>query len=107
MISSADDALRLLNKWKAEESDIVAMLVGPAFGFSFKGKILLIENSCIQLRSLNSMLVLDFSQAKFLYEEPREAPEPLRKSMEKKYVCELTVVLPSGDRCGFFERKTE
>jgi hypothetical protein len=104
MVLSEEDAFRLLNKWKAEASEILAVLSGGKFGFSCNGRILSIEDSKIQIASPNSKLLLDLSGATYLYEDPREAPDRIRESMESKYVCELTAILPSGEKCGLFEK---
>lgn len=107
MFSSAEDAFSLLNKWKDEQSLIFALFVGSGFSFACKGIILQIEGAHIEIAHTGAKLLLDLTGAKFLYEDPREAPEKIRDTMESKYVCEITAILPTGDRCAFFERKTE
>ena len=104
MISSAGDAFRLLNKWKAEAPEIFAVFTTPDCEFSCKGRLHSIEGSKIQIASPTSSLELDLAGATFVYEDPRESPEQIRESMEIQYVCELKITLLNGDKCGLFEK---
>ena len=101
MISSAEDAIRLLNKWKAESALIRVIFSTTGVGLNLVGIIAEVTDGRVRVLGDACEFFFDLAGATFAYAEPREAPDPSRSSAE--YVCTLEAVLPSGDRCLFAE----
>jgi hypothetical protein len=109
MISSREDALSLLNKWKSEGSMISVLFVGTAeedqarlWGFvtEVTEDSATVSSAKDAFFSLSVRLVGD----NFTYGDPRDAlTREQQLALEAKYVCAFSYQLPSGGRCFFAE----
>ena len=107
MISSREEAMSVLNKWKSESRLIQLLFNGAAI--SVFGFILEVSNKkvIVSVGKPPSPLAMSIEfpdEAVFLYGDFREAATPEEQAaLSRKFVCSLVINFPSGDRCLFAE----
>jgi hypothetical protein len=104
MISSTEDSFALLRKWNSEKAPMHFVFAFPWGGGSFAGTVSGVTRETARLAGSDSHseFVIALSDARFEYDDPREAPEALR---DKTDLCvgRLTAELSNGDKIAFFE----
>lgn len=104
MIPPEDEAARLFNKWKKEESLVKMLLACPSGGGSLAGFIAEVEWPTIRIAGADrvSEFTFDLREASFEYAEEADASE-LDEEGSGEFPAILLVSFPSGFRAGFFE----
>jgi hypothetical protein len=103
LISSTEDALRLLTKWKNDEHPLLVDFSGKGFAFSCKGKVSEVSSDTLRISGKTTKLEISLDSASFVYSEPREAPPDVKVEWELKVICCLVTSLPSGEECYMYE----
>ncbi|MBZ5557407.1 MAG: hypothetical protein LAO77_09065 [Acidobacteriia bacterium] len=107
MMSSLDDAFLLLNKWKTEQASLKVMFVCNEAGFWTVGTLHEVSETPpafeVHGPSANGFCLVDLAGASVTYEDPAEAPSPVRDFSRARYVDSLQFTLASGDRCVIFQ----
>lgn len=114
MISSREEAMSVLNKWKSESRFIQLMFngaagIGTSAAMSVFGCILEVSDKklIVSVGKPPSPLTMSIEfpdESVFLYGDFREAATPQeRAALSHKFVCSLVVNFPSGERCLFAE----
>jgi len=102
MRSSLEDAIPILNKWKADSSEIAVAAEDLRWHLRLRGRVSKISFSpkkrtgVILLKGESGALRLTLTDALFKYQEPREAPLSIREEAEAEVVCSLSIRLPGG-----------
>jgi hypothetical protein len=109
MISSREDALLLLNKWKSDACVISFAFIGvePLDRVYLWGFVTTVSEDSATISSAKdglfsvSIMLLGNS---FSYGDPREASTPKERiNLETKYICGFAYKLPTGGQCLFAE----
>lgn len=87
-----EEAVALLNRWKASSSEIQVMLAADGISLGFRGRVGQISETSVQLLGSNDAeAVLSFADASFDWTDKRETP------MVTRFESILTVSLPHCD----------
>jgi hypothetical protein len=104
MISSGEEALQLLAKWKNDGHPLFIDFTGKGVAISFDGKLSEISSNGLRASGKGVKLEMSLIGASFEYSEPREAETDIREAWESRVVCCLAISLPSGDLCVLCEK---
>ncbi len=118
MISSRDEAMLVLNKWKSDSLLIQLVFngaagIGTGASMCVFGFILEVSNEKVLVSvgkppSSLTMSIKFPDGVVFGYGDFREAATPEEQAvLSRKYVCALAIDFPSGDRCLFAELISE
>jgi hypothetical protein len=101
MRSSAEDAIRLLNKWKSELASLRVLFTTEGCELKFDGRIIAVQDNMLLIEGPRPcQLWLSLSAANFEYTEPREMrPVKARISAEIAYICTLSIRQADGGLC--------
>jgi hypothetical protein len=101
MRSSAEDAIRLLNKWKSELASLRILFTTSGCELKFDGRILAVQDAMLLIEGPRPcQLWFSINATTFEYTEPRETrPVKARISAEITYVCTLSIRQPDGGLC--------
>jgi len=98
MLSSSEEAARLLNKWMSEHTPVVVgVSIKGELSFRFKG---LVTQSypIVRIVDGDTNFVVDLRAAvRFEYSEAREARSEFREILEDEYACLFFIRMPSAD----------
>jgi hypothetical protein len=101
MRSSAEDAIRLLNKWKSEFASLRILFTTAGCELRFDERILAVQDNMLLIEgSRPCQFWVSLSAANFEYTEPREmGPVKARISGEITYICTLKIRQSDGGLC--------
>lgn len=101
MTSSLEEALDLLNKWKADKCTLRCMFAAAEGCLNSLGAVGDLSGSKVQILWDRGEFLADLEAASFEYSDPREARDRARAEVE--YGAALTVSFPSGDKLSIIE----
>jgi hypothetical protein len=112
MITSVEEAMGVLNKWKNDPREIQVVFTGAgedgvpppekavACFWGFVKSVLPARVSVVSRMDPFFSISIELTGARFTYGDPREASTlQERDYLASKYVCSLAIVLPTGGRC--------
>lgn len=92
MESTREEVVALLNRWKANSSEIQVMLAADGITLGFRGTVAEVSEASVQLLGSNGAeAVLSFADASFNWGDKREAP------LGTRFESILTASLPHCD----------
>jgi hypothetical protein len=101
MRSSAEDATRLLNKWKSELASLRVLFTMEGCELKFDGRIIAVQDNILLIEGPRPcQLWLSISSANFEYTDPRETRSArARITAEITYICTLSIRQANGYLC--------
>ncbi|MDR3699303.1 MAG: hypothetical protein P4L56_06675 [Candidatus Sulfopaludibacter sp.] len=110
MTVSLEDAVRLLMKWKTEETPVGVVVIAGALSTSFSGFIsdcspdaFTVINLTGKGERLAELTAGIRERPTFEYKEVREAQEHMRARLAGKIASALTIRMDSGLECTLYE----
>lgn len=97
MISSPEDAIRLLSKWQQEDAHLFLMSAVAGLVLLTPGRVSEVNRGRLTIKAGDGEIRVLLGEPTFEYQEPREAPLTSLGLTEGNCVCCLSVTLPVED----------
>jgi hypothetical protein len=106
--SSLENALRILNRWKASSASILSFFSSSACNWRSVGIVASIEGTQVSLVGPDSWLKFNLQDSLVTEQSPSEAPDELQGLATLEFVSALRIVSPTGEVLFLYEvRKLE
>jgi hypothetical protein len=108
MVSSLEEAMSLLSKWKAERTRLRCVFATHSSGLDFVGRVNEVIGNKVQISYEELVLITDLAGAKsFKYCELRETQSASWPAAEREYTSALEIRFKSGDELILYEFRLE
>ena len=108
MITSADDARLLFDKWLQDEALVRVRMVRGALLFDGDGIVLHFGKHALQVGGPTWRMTVPLVNAEYAFSDPREIPMPsVRRVEEARYELGLSIRWPDGEEMILMEVKEE